>query len=62
MSDGEVAEALGILSDVCYWQLTPQRWDVVQQILDAITQAVGAGDTDSIWQAFAELELASPLR
>jgi hypothetical protein len=56
------ADALDVLNDLLEWQLAPQRWERVEQIVDSIVEALAAGDVDALREATAELELAGPVR
>jgi hypothetical protein len=56
------AEALDVLSDALQWQLADARWQVIEQILNAMDAALETGDTEALAVATADLELAGPLR
>jgi hypothetical protein len=60
--DETVEDALDVLADVVLWELTPQRWERVAEILDGIGAAVAAGDADGLRSAVADLELGGPTR
>jgi hypothetical protein len=56
------AEALDVLTEVPDWQLTPERWERVEQLLDRISDALHDRDDDGLWAATANLELVGPMR
>jgi hypothetical protein len=62
LDDETSAEALDVLGDLLEWQLAPQRWERVEQIVVAMAEALAAGDADGLREATAELELAGPVR
>jgi hypothetical protein len=57
-----VEEALVVLQDLVEWELGPQRWEQVGQILERITAALAAQDADDLREAVADLQLSSPSR
>jgi CATRA-associated small protein len=57
-----VGDALDVLQDLVLWELAPQRWAQVEQILDRIAQALGARDAEDLRDAIADLELSGPVR
>ncbi|WP_238006771.1 CATRA conflict system CASPASE/TPR repeat-associated protein [Dactylosporangium sp. AC04546] len=57
-----VADALDVLGDVPEWRLPPARWPHITQLVQAMTDAVRAGDSAALDAATARLELASPVR
>jgi hypothetical protein len=44
------------------WELTPQRWERVAEILDGIDAAATSGNAGDLRAAVAELELSGPTR
>jgi hypothetical protein len=61
--DTETADhALDLLQELVLWELAPQRWAQVGEILDRITTALAAHDADDLREAVADLELNGPIR
>lgn len=61
--DGETIEdALGMLQEIVLWELPPQRWEQVAQLLDRIAAAHAARDAEKLRAAVVELELYGPTR
>jgi hypothetical protein len=60
--DETKADALDVLNDLLEWQLAAQRWERVERIVDALAEALAAGDADALREATAELEVAGPVR
>lgn len=56
------ADAVAVLTDILEWQLVPQRWERVEQIVDSLAEALAGGDVAAVREATAELELAGPVR
>jgi len=56
------AHAVAVLTDVPEWQLVPQRWERVEQIVDVLGEALAGGDIAAVREATAELQLAGPVR
>jgi hypothetical protein len=56
------AEALDVLSDVRFWQVSEARWGEITRALEAVKAAVENGDATALADATADLELAGPLR
>jgi hypothetical protein len=57
-----VDDALDVLQDLVLWELAPQRWEQVGEILERITAALAARDADDLREAVADLELSGPVR
>lgn len=57
-----VEDALDVVQDLVLWELTPQRWGRVQEILANIAAALTARDAVALREAVAELELSGPVR
>ncbi|MEU5634102.1 CATRA system-associated protein [Streptomyces rishiriensis] len=63
MIDDETrTDAVEVLRDLLEWQLSPRRWDRVQPLVDALADALAAGDGDGVRAVTAELELSGPVR
>lgn len=63
MIDDETrTDVVEVLGDLLEWQLAPQRWDRVQALVEALAEALAAGDGDSVRAVTAELELSGPVR
>ncbi|MFM9700228.1 CATRA system-associated protein [Streptomyces europaeiscabiei] len=63
MIDDETrTDVLDVLGDLLEWRLSPQRWDRVQALVDALADALTAGDGDGVRDVTAELELSGPVR
>jgi hypothetical protein len=57
-----VTDALNVLRDLPDWRLVPERWDRVEDILQAMEEAFAAGDGAGLRAATADLELHGPVR
>ncbi|MGW4461827.1 CATRA system-associated protein [Micromonospora sp. NPDC004704] len=57
-----VEDALDVLRDLVLWELTPERWARLQEILERVDEALTAGDGDSLREAITDLELNGPER
>ena len=57
-----VDDALDVLQDIVLWELTPARWQQVEQIIERIGVALSTGDTGGLRSAVADLELSGPTR
>jgi hypothetical protein len=62
LDDETRADAVAVLLDVLEWQLVPQRWKWVEQLVDSFADALAGGDVAAMREATAELELAGPVR
>lgn len=56
------SDVLDVVSDALQWRLTEARWKEVEQLLNALHEALQAGDPEAVDAVTADLELASPLR
>jgi hypothetical protein len=56
------ADAAATLDAVLHWELTPDRWDLLAETIDAAAAAEAAGDLDALQQATLQLKLAGPVR
>ncbi|BCJ41109.1 hypothetical protein GCM10010168_45930 [Actinoplanes ianthinogenes] len=57
-----VTQALDALSDLVLWELTPQRWEQVAEVLHQIETALDTHDLDDLRDATSALELYGPYR
>lgn len=57
-----VGDALDVLQDLVLWELAPERWAQVDQLVARIGVAFAAGDDDELREAVAALELSGPVR
>jgi hypothetical protein len=55
------SEAIDVLTDALGWSLTEARWERVERMLDALAAAIEADDSDALWDATGDLEMAGPL-
>jgi hypothetical protein len=62
LSRGAREEAWETLSEALQWRLDPLRWQLVDQDLDAIQEALKRRDENSLRHATSDLELLSPVR
>ncbi|MFD3589818.1 CATRA system-associated protein [Streptomyces sp. NPDC058683] len=62
IDDETRTDVVEVLGDLLEWKLSPQRWDRVQALVDALADAVAAGDGDGVRDVTAELELSGPVR
>ncbi|MFF5140585.1 CATRA system-associated protein [Streptomyces sp. NPDC013157] len=62
IDDETRTDVLEILGDLLEWRLPPHRWDRVQALVDALAEALAAGDGDGVRDVTAELELSGPVR
>jgi hypothetical protein len=56
------AEALDVLSDAMFWQVSEARWGEITRALEAMVAALESGDAAALAVATVDLELAGPLR
>jgi hypothetical protein len=56
------ADIVDIVSDVLQWRLTEARWKQVEQLVNALHEALQTASLEAVEKATADLELASPLR
>jgi hypothetical protein len=56
------SDVVDILSDAVQWRLPAARWDGVEKLVQALHDAVKAGDPEKLEAALGDLELAAPLR
>ena len=56
------ADAVEVLRILPAWRLAPERWQRIERILEAIAEALAAGDLPGFRAATSELDLASPIR
>jgi hypothetical protein len=57
-----ITDAVDVLGDLPAWRLAPGRWEQVEQTLDALGAAIGAGDLHAVESAVAVLEVLGPTR
>jgi hypothetical protein len=57
-----VQDTVNVLQDLVLWELSPQRWEHVAQLLRRIEAGLAARDADEVREAAAELELVGPVR
>ncbi|GGM40524.1 CATRA conflict system CASPASE/TPR repeat-associated protein [Dactylosporangium sucinum] len=62
LAPGVVADALAVLGDVPEWRLPAERWPHITRLVQAMADAVAAGDSTALDAATARLEVASPIR
>lgn len=62
LDDGLRADVLDVLRDVEVWRMTGQRWVLIRTALDRLAAAVVRGDSGSVRDAVADLELLGPVR
>ena len=54
--------AAELLRSAQEWELTPTRWQVLEDILDSLSAAEAAGDLNGLAKATSNLRLLDPLR
>jgi hypothetical protein len=57
-----LGDALDVLQDLVLWELVPQRWEQVEQLLDRMQVAIASRDAGDLRDAVADLELSGPVR
>ncbi len=60
--DEAVQDAVDVLQDLVLWEMAPQRWDRVAEILERIAVASVTLDAGALREAVLELELSGPVR
>jgi hypothetical protein len=56
------SEALDVLLGALRWQLTDDRWQKMQPVLDEMKSALEAADAPALMTATAQMELFGPVR
>jgi hypothetical protein len=56
------AEALDVLSDAMFWQVSEARWAEITRALEAMVAALESGDAAALAAATVDVEVAGPLR
>ena len=56
------SDVLDIISDAVQWRLPEERWADVEELVQALHEALRIGEPDEVETALAKLELAAPLR
>jgi hypothetical protein len=56
------SDVLDILSDAVQWRLPEVRWAGVEKLVQALHEALRAGDVAAVEAKLGDLELAAPLR
>ena len=51
-----------MLAEVAQWHASPDEWEYVAKLVDALALAVSGNDADAVRAAVEELDLASPMR
>ena len=60
--DETVQDAVVLLQDLVLWEMSPQRWERVDELLQRINDAYAARDATELRAATAELEISGPVR
>jgi hypothetical protein len=60
--DEIIQDAVDVLQDLVLWEMSPRRWERVEEILRLIETALAARDTDALREAVSELEINGPPR
>lgn len=60
--DETVEDAVEVLEDLVLWELAPQRWAHVAEVLGWIDVAWAAGDGEGLRRAVAALIVSGPVR
>lgn len=56
------SDVLDLLSDAVQWRLPAARWEGVEELVQALHDALSEGDLAKLEAALGDLELAAPLR
>jgi hypothetical protein len=56
------SDVLDIVSDAVQWRLPEARWAEIEELVQALHEALQTSDLQAVGQALGALELAAPLR
>jgi CATRA-Associated Small Protein len=62
MTSSILQDAVDTLSGLARWRLDQLRWQLVEQSVEAVEQALDLGDENLLQAATADLELLGPVR
>jgi hypothetical protein len=56
------SDAHAMLNEVARWRVSPDKWEYVAKLVDALAVGVSGNDADAVRNAVDDLDLVSPLR